>query len=64
MLVIGALAAYGPQYGGALEATTGLDNGTLYAHLGRLEDAGHITGEWETDWPIGRQRRFIYRLVG
>lgn len=53
----------GEHYGASLSEATGISNGTLYPILGRLEDAGLISGEWEPN-PQGRRRRFIYRLSG
>lgn len=43
---------------------TGLGPGTVYPILERLEQAGWITGEWETTEPNDRPRRRLYTMTG
>jgi PadR family transcriptional regulator, regulatory protein PadR len=54
-----------PFYGLEISRKANLQRGTLYPILGRLEDAGLITGEWETIDPTaeGRRARRYYRLT-
>jgi DNA-binding PadR family transcriptional regulator len=44
----------------------GVGSGTLYPLLARLERAGWVSSEWETDDPsqMGRPRRRLYKLTG
>ncbi len=37
-------------------------HGTLYKALGRLEEMGLLTSQWEPDPPTGRPRRRLYEL--
>jgi len=52
--------------GAEIARETKLQTGTLYPILARLEDAGWLTSEWETEAPseLGRPRRRLYRITG
>jgi PadR family transcriptional regulator, regulatory protein PadR len=52
-------------YGRQLTALTGIQNGSLYPVLARLETAGWLTSSWEEQDPrtAGRPRRRYYRLT-
>ena len=41
-----------------------IGHGTLYKALGRLEDMGLLTSQWEQDPPDDRPRRRLYVLTG
>lgn len=53
-------------YGLEIAREAGLQRGTLYPLLARLEDAGWIAGEWEDIDPTveGRRPRRYYLLTG
>src|SRR4051794_511042 len=53
------------HYGYDLIRRTGLKSGTLYPILARLEAAGLVSSDWETNDPagLGRPRRRFYRLT-
>lgn len=40
-----------------------IGHGTLYKALGRLEDMGLLSSQWEADPPDGRPRRRLYELT-
>jgi DNA-binding PadR family transcriptional regulator len=42
----------------------GLKAGSLYPILIRLSDRGLLEASWESDPPIGRPPRHLYRLTG
>jgi len=50
------------HYGYALARETGLQSGTLYPILMRLEERGWLETQWETP-PGGRPPRHMYRLT-
>lgn len=52
--------------GAEIARETKLHTGTLYPILARLEDAGWLTSEWETEAPseLGRPRRRLYQITG
>ena len=50
------------HYGYALARETGLQSGTLYPILMRLEGRGWLETQWETP-PGGRPPRHMYRLT-
>lgn len=54
-----------PLYGRQLTTLTGIQNGSLYPVLARLETAGWLTSSWEEQDPrtAGRPRRRYYRLT-
>lgn len=52
-----------PVWGLQLVATTGRKAGSIYPILGRLEEAGWISGEWEPDDARTGARRRLYRLT-
>jgi PadR family transcriptional regulator PadR len=54
------------HYGLALIERTGVQAGTLYPILSRLERNGWVEGEWENidEAVAGRRRRRYYRLTG
>ncbi|UVC08969.1 helix-turn-helix transcriptional regulator [Rhizobium sp. TH2] len=51
--------------GAEIGRKTGLASGSLYPILARLEKAGWLTSEWETEEPsaLGRPRRRLYKLT-
>ena len=51
------------HYGYALSRETGLQSGTLYPILMRLEERGWLETKWETPAPGGRPPRHMYRLT-
>jgi PadR family transcriptional regulator PadR len=51
------------HYGYALARETGLQSGTLYPILMRLEERGWLETQWETPPPGGRPPRHMYRLT-
>ena len=53
-------------YGLELSKSAGLKTGTIYPALARMERAGWIESEWETERAedLGRPRRRLYRLTG
>jgi PadR family transcriptional regulator PadR len=52
--------------GAMIAKKTGLQSGTLYPILARLEQAKWLESEWEVGDPreLGRPRRRLYRLTG
>lgn len=60
-----ALAADPAQwrYGYELVQELGLKAGSLYPILIRLGDRGLLESEWESDHPLGRPPRHLYRLT-
>ena len=52
------------RYGYELGQEVGLKAGTLYPILMRLCDRGLLDSSWETDAPLGRPPRHLYRLTG
>ncbi|HEY6424476.1 MAG TPA: helix-turn-helix transcriptional regulator [Pseudonocardiaceae bacterium] len=42
----------------------GLKAGSLYPILMRLTDRDLLQAQWETDPPVGRPARHLYRLTG
>jgi PadR family transcriptional regulator, regulatory protein PadR len=53
-----------PVFGLQLVKATGRKSGTIYPILARLEHAGWLTSEWETDTARTGARRRLYRLTG
>jgi PadR family transcriptional regulator, regulatory protein PadR len=51
------------HYGYALSRETGLQSGTLYPILMRLEERGWLETQWEAPPPGGRPPRHMYRLT-
>jgi DNA-binding PadR family transcriptional regulator len=51
------------RYGYELGKQVGLDAGTLYPILMRLCDRGLLEAAWESDPPLGRPRRHLYRIA-
>lgn len=51
------------HHGYALARETGLQSGTLYPILMRLEERGWLETQWETPPPGGRPPRHMYRLT-
>ena len=64
--VLCALAAEPSEwrYGYELGQEVGLKAGSLYPILIRLCDRGYLAASWETDPPLGRPPRHLYRLNG
>jgi DNA-binding MarR family transcriptional regulator len=52
------------HWGFEIMKKTGLKSGTLYPLLARLETAGWVESDWETQTDPGRPRRRYYRLTG
>jgi len=52
--------------GAEIGRTTGLQTGTLYPILFRLETAGWLESHWEAGNPkkLGRPRRRLYKITG
>ena len=52
--------------GAEIARSTGLQTGTLYPILFRLETAGWLTSHWEPGTPqkLGRPRRRLYKITG
>jgi DNA-binding PadR family transcriptional regulator len=63
--VLLALAAdpFAWRHGYDLLVDTGLQSGSLYPILMRLEDRGFLEAVWETGPPTGRPPRHLYRLT-
>src|SRR3954471_24227020 len=63
--VLGGLAADSSawRYGYELGLEVGLRSGSLYPILVRLSDRGLLESQWETDAPMGRPPRHLYRLT-
>lgn len=58
------LVAGTPLSGSDICRTTHLTQGTLYPLLWRFEQAGTLTGQWESSPEVlGRPRRRVYRLT-
>jgi len=51
------------RHGYDLAKETGLKSGTLYPILVRLADRELVEATWETEQPVGRPRRHLYRLT-
>ena len=51
------------HHGYALSRETGLQSGTLYPILMRLEERGWLETQWEAPPPGGRPPRHMYRLT-
>jgi len=64
--VLAALAALPStwRYGYELGREVGLKAGSLYPILIRLCDRGLLEATWESDPPVGRPPRHLYRLTG
>jgi DNA-binding PadR family transcriptional regulator len=52
------------RYGYDLSQETNLKAGTMYPILMRLADRGLLETTWESDAPLGRPPRHMYRLTG
>lgn len=52
------------HYGYDLCQQTGLKAGSMYPILMRLADRGLLETSWESDVPVGRPPRHLYRLTG
>jgi PadR family transcriptional regulator, regulatory protein PadR len=52
------------RYGYDLSQETGLKAGSMYPILMRLADRGLLETSWESDPPVGRPPRHLYRLTG
>jgi len=52
-----------PVWGLKIVDATGRKAGSIYPILGRLEEAGWISGEWESDDARTGARRRLYRLT-
>src|ERR1700735_5732006 len=53
-----------PRYGYDLMKAAGLQSGTLYPLLARLEQQKLVTSAWETPQQEGQRPRKYYRLTG
>lgn len=64
--VLDCLVRSGRQSGADLARQTSLKSGTLYPLLLRLEQAGWVRSEWESDDPqkLGRPRKRFYWITG
>jgi PadR family transcriptional regulator PadR len=51
------------RYGYELGQQVGLRAGSLYPILMRLSDRGMLEDSWESDPPVGRPPRHLYRLT-
>jgi DNA-binding PadR family transcriptional regulator len=51
------------HYGYDLCQQTGLKAGSMYPILMRLADRGFLETSWESDIPVGRPPRHLYRLT-
>lgn len=51
------------RYGYELGQQVGLQAGSLYPILMRLSDRGMLEDSWESDPPVGRPPRHLYRLT-
>lgn len=51
------------RYGYELCQETGLQAGSMYPILIRLADRGLLETAWESDVPVGRPPRHLYRLT-
>jgi DNA-binding PadR family transcriptional regulator len=56
--------AAAPRYGYDLMKAAGLQSGTLYPLLSRLEKDELVTSAWETPQQDGQRPRKYYRLTG
>jgi DNA-binding PadR family transcriptional regulator len=65
--VLGAFGSHPEEglSGAGIARATGLQSGTLYPILSRLEQAGWLESEWEDGDPssLGRPRRRLYRIT-
>jgi PadR family transcriptional regulator PadR len=52
------------RYGYELLKEVGLEAGTLYPILMRLSERGLLEASWESDPPVGRPPRHLYRITG
>src|SRR5215813_7857990 len=52
------------RYGYDLSQQTSLKAGSMYPILMRLADRGLLETIWESDAPVGRPPRHLYRLTG
>lgn len=52
------------RHGYDLCQQTGLKAGSMYPILMRLADRGLLETSWETEIPVGRPPRHLYRLTG
>ncbi len=52
------------RYGYDLMKAAGVQSGTLYPMLARLQDQGLVTSEWESHDDPGRPPRKYYKLTG
>lgn len=52
------------RHGYDLYLELGLKPGTLYPILMRLSERGLLEAVWESDPPVGRPRRHLYRILG
>src|SRR5215468_8713623 len=52
------------RYGYDLSQQTGLKAGSMYPILMRLADRGLLESTWESNAPVGRPPRHLYRLTG
>lgn len=52
------------RYGYELSQLLGLKAGSMYPILIRLADRGLLDTAWESDPPVGRPARHLYRLTG
>ena len=64
--VLAALAREPAQwrYGYELGKEVGLEAGTLYPILIRLAERGLLEAGWESEPPVGRPPRHLYRVTG
>ena len=62
--LLAALLEAGPRWshGYELASLTGIQSGTLYPLLIRLEAQGHLEAEWQQPAASGRPPRHAYRL--
>lgn len=51
------------RHGYALSKATGLQSGTLYPILARLEDRGYLESKWVEPAHAGRPPRHVFRLT-
>lgn len=63
VLALGAVPAAW-RYGYDLCLELGLKAGSMYPILMRLADRGLLETTWESDAPLGRPPRHLYRLTG
>lgn len=63
VLLVLAQAPADWHYGYDLCQQTGLKAGSMYPILMRLADRGWLETTWETEIPVGRPPRHLYRLT-